>query len=139
MPTYYDKNLWPITLEEWMTKLNDPHYCTIMRTQLLNGILVSTVWLGLDHGFDPEAKKPVIFESMVFKSAEVQNSKYQDLECQRYSTEEEAMIGHTQLITRYKTYQISNPTVPNRWEQVIGEMNDRNRSGRTRKIKSVTK
>lgn len=50
------------------------------------GARVSTVWLGLDHGFGNA--KPLIFETMVF------DRHGHDVYQARYSTEEEARIGH---------------------------------------------
>jgi hypothetical protein len=55
---------------------------------------VSTVWLGIDHGLRltelPEYR-PMIFETMVFKGQQ------SDLDCRRYSTEEEALQGHRRV------------------------------------------
>jgi hypothetical protein len=56
--------------------------------------MVSTVWLGLEHGLgapDP----PLIFETMVFcHDHECEWADWQD----RYSTEEEAAIGHAAVV-----------------------------------------
>lgn len=48
---------------------------------------VSTVFLGLDHGFDSE--HPLLFETMVFAG-----SDHADLYCDRYETMEQARAGH---------------------------------------------
>jgi hypothetical protein len=53
---------------------------------------VSTVWLGLDHNHD--GGEPILFETMVFGEGD-----WADQDCQRYSTELEARIGHTEMVT----------------------------------------
>lgn len=52
---------------------------------------VSTIWLGLDHGFG--TGPPVIFETMVF------GDDSEDLDVARYSTEQQARDGHTEMVT----------------------------------------
>jgi hypothetical protein len=54
-------------------------------------VKVSTVWLALDHGWMPD-RPPMIFETMIF------GGKH-DLYQQRYSTEEQAYEGHTEMVT----------------------------------------
>jgi len=54
--------------------------------------IVSTVWLGLDHNH--VGGEPVLFETMVFGEGD-----WADQDCQRYSTELEARIGHTEMVT----------------------------------------
>lgn len=54
---------------------------------------VSTVWLGLDHRHGPG--DPLIFETMVF------GGQF-DQELTRYSTEEEAMRGHLDVLDRLR-------------------------------------
>lgn len=49
-------------------------------------VVVSTVFLGLDHGF-PGTPAPLLFETMVF------GGKYNG-KCQRYATWDEARRGH---------------------------------------------
>lgn len=62
------------------------------------GFWVSTVWLGLDHSFLPN-QDPLIFETMVFRKG-----YWSDLDCQRYTTKEEAIRGHKALMRKW-----SNP------------------------------
>ena len=51
---------------------------------------VSTVYLGLDHGFGLNGDHgPILWETMVFPAAEV---------CERYRTYDEAMAGHRQMV-----------------------------------------
>ena len=65
--------------------------------------VISTVWLGLDHGFGDGP--PVIFETMVFASeawyADRRDPDHLPLiefDCQRYCTEEEAQAGHDEMV-----------------------------------------
>ena len=51
---------------------------------------VSTVWIGINHGWNPD-RPPLIFETMCFGGPF-------DGECARYSTEEEAEAGHRQTV-----------------------------------------
>ena len=62
---------------------------------------VSTVFLGLDHGFE-KGKKPVLFETMVFGG-------YYDEEQERYCTAEEARMGHAKWVKRVKALKESKP------------------------------
>lgn len=94
---YYNRDGRPITLEEFMETFEDPQYKIVERTTLKNpkgdgeDILVSTVWLGADHGFGTGL--PIIFETMVFGG---NLSGYE----QRYSTELEALTGHADAVKK---------------------------------------
>lgn len=56
---------------------------------------VSTVFLGIDHNFNP-AGQPLLFETMVFGDDE--------LEQRRYATWDEAVSGHNEIVERYENY-----------------------------------
>lgn len=56
---------------------------------VVDGVTVSTVWMGIDHGFADG--RPVIFESMIFGGDH-------DQEQMRYCTEEEAIKGHAEAV-----------------------------------------
>jgi hypothetical protein len=58
---------------------------------------VSTVWLGLDHGYN--GGPPVIFETMVFDHRD--DGQWNN-ELTRYCTEEEAMRGHLEVVGRLR-------------------------------------
>lgn len=70
---YYDRQGNPMTLEQWAKTFEDPNSKRVAETTI-GDWWVSTVWLGLDHGFeslferddDPEPYRPVIFETMIF-------------------------------------------------------------------------
>jgi hypothetical protein len=55
---------------------------------VIEGIRISTVFLGLDHSFG-RTPYPILFETMVF------GGKF-DQECERYATWEQAVVGHNQ-------------------------------------------
>ena len=58
---------------------------TLLRTRLPHNVMVSTVFLGLDHGFNDVG--PLLWETMVFGGP---YDGYMD----RHTTEEEARQGH---------------------------------------------
>lgn len=60
---------------------------------LPDGVRVSTVFLGLDHGFGEGP--PILYETMVFGGPS-------DGDCERYSTRAEALAGHAAVVARLK-------------------------------------
>lgn len=56
---------------------------------------MSTVWLGIDHSFG--SGPPLIFETMVFSSKD----DFHDLDCERYSTETQALAGHARMVEKW--------------------------------------
>jgi len=63
---------------------------TICLQSSVDGAVISTVFLGLDHNFHDHGP-PVLFETMVF------NGNH-DGYCRRYSTQQEAMDGHAEIV-----------------------------------------
>lgn len=57
---------------------------------------MSTVWLGIDHASFGGCE-PLIFETMVFTSED----DFTDIDCMRYSTEEEARAGHLAMVAKW--------------------------------------
>ena len=99
---YYDRQGREMTLQEWSEKLMDFSYKIVARAHLGENheVMVSTVWLGLDHSFrmlTPDAP-PVIFETMIF-GLDTADGEYQ----WRYATEEQALEGHAHAVTIAKT------------------------------------
>lgn len=86
---YYDRQGQPITADEWCRHLESAAYHRVAKGEVVDGsgttTNVSTVWLGLDHGFG--SGRLEIFETMVF------GGRY-DHELVRYATEGEALEGH---------------------------------------------
>ena len=95
MSDYYDRTGAPIGWKEWALLFEDTAARRIGYDETPSGHLVSTVWLGLDHRFGEGP--PLIFETMVFGPAESGH----DLECERYSTEEEAKEGHARILKKW--------------------------------------
>lgn len=90
---YYDLQGHPISFEEYI-ELSSLGKKRIAKTDLPNRYWVSTVWLGMDHSFGEGP--PLIFESMVFKGED-----FTDQDCERYSTEEEALAGHQVMVEKW--------------------------------------
>jgi hypothetical protein len=85
---YYDPDGNPMTTLEWR-KAFETWDRTVRKTEV-NGLLVSTVWLGMDHNFS-QTGPPLIFETMVFGN---DGEEY----CERYATKTEAKKGHNDAV-----------------------------------------
>jgi hypothetical protein len=83
-------------LLEWTRDYGDHANRIVRQDTLPNGYFVSTVWLGLDHGWGKGL--PLIFETMVFPP-----DSRQDEYCERYATEAEEIIGHRHAVDLYST------------------------------------
>lgn len=92
---YYDRKGRPMTREQFALAFELERERHVAMTELPNGKWVSTVWLGIDHGWGDTP--PLIFESMVFESVALGES----LDCERYSTEREALAGHARLVRKW--------------------------------------
>ena len=92
---YYDKDGSPITALEMDTKM-DVTYKRVGYTKLKSGNIVSTVWLGIDHSFSCDGP-PIIFETMVLTTQGCDS-----LDCQRYSTLQEAELGHDEMVKTWE-------------------------------------
>ena len=75
----------------------------IARTELPGGILVSTIFLGLDHSFG-FSKVPILYETMIF-GGPFDAREY----LTRYATREEAIEGHKRAV---KVALDNSPTPP---------------------------
>ena len=88
-PRFYDKEGRPIDTATFSRLASDLNYRVIdqedVLTQTGDTFWVSTVWLGIDHGFMSPA--PIIFETMIFGDSMI------DEFCERYATEEAAKAG----------------------------------------------
>lgn len=62
---------------------------------------VSTVFLGVDHRFAED--KPVLWETMVFEAGE-------DDQCERYTSELDAIAGHHRIVEQVKARQSKRNT-----------------------------
>jgi len=65
----------------------------VANTRLPNGLVVSTVFLGLDHAFWNEGP-PILFETMVFDEDDGAEDDY----TRRYATWDDAAAGHAAIV-----------------------------------------
>jgi hypothetical protein len=94
MILYYDRQGRPISLEGWALLLRDLDYRRVGLDEV-GGFVISTVWLGLNHQW-LASQPPIIFETMVFSAEDEKPvEEYMD----RYSTEEEARLGHLNVVS----------------------------------------
>lgn len=73
----------------------------VAQTFIPGGIWVSTVFLGIDHGFGNFAR-PILFETMVFGTEH-------DYE-RRYATWDQALLGHQEVVAEVWTFTNSATT-----------------------------
>jgi hypothetical protein len=128
-PRYYDRQGFPIPGDgsdvgptlAWARMLEaDPLLRTVAQTDFPDGSLLSTAWLGLDHGF---GGRPLFFETMYF-SGEIEThvlrpsghefQSHPELEFPvpgapgetttqlRYGSEEEALASHREIARRIR-------------------------------------
>lgn len=84
---------------EWSKLLMEVKYKRVALTDV-GTYTVSTVWLGIDYRFIGDGA-PIIFETMVFSRDEFHDRTslgIQDIDTQRYCTEDEALTGHRQMV-----------------------------------------
>jgi hypothetical protein len=86
---YFDRQGRPISTEEVNRLLGDYDYKVLAKTTIGEAD-VSTVWLGINYQWMPD-RPPLIFETMIFGGP-------LDQECWRYSTEEQALAGHEEIV-----------------------------------------
>lgn len=80
-------------VEEYADNLSTDQNRRIAKDEI-GGILVSTVFLGVDHGMDRDI--PVLFETMLFPG----ENNWEELEgyTRRYSSIDEAEEGHEEIV-----------------------------------------
>lgn len=90
-----NKKPYPVEIEQ-VTSENMAPFKIVQQDTLDNGLFVSTVFLGLDHGFgnrNREGYKPVLWETMIFND----NDTTQDYQ-ERYTSYEDAVAGHQRAL-----------------------------------------
>lgn len=93
---YYSREGKPLSRDESLNAWRDSK--PVARAELDNGLLVSTVFLCINHAHGEGP--PLIFETMVFDG-----EKWGDpLTCVRYSTEAEALKGHDKVVEEFKNW-----------------------------------
>lgn len=97
---FYARDGSEMTIEQWTALLDNLEYKRVAWTKL-GDVVVSTVWLGIDHNWSG-AGGPVIFETMVFGGS-LQEQR-------RYSTEAEALDGHADVVELVRVeHQLAMP------------------------------
>jgi len=89
--TYILRDKKPIICEDiikWGKWFNDAER-HVKLDELPNNVKISTIFLGLDHGF--RTGKILLFETMIFGG---EHDEY----CERYETWEQAEIGHQKAL-----------------------------------------
>jgi len=86
-----DKSYTPCDSEKWGSQLKTKD--RQIDFDVLNGFLISTVWIGLNHK---------LFKTLVFDSPKGVKSMY----CESYSTWQEAKAGHQKAIAKVKAGEI---------------------------------
>lgn len=97
----WDGNVVPEpNLMKWAEWYDRHHPCRVARTDLDNGITVSTIFLALDHG--PSFRgKPELFETMAYR-LDMKNGKQEFLDEQwRYPTWAAAAAGHLYAVAYF--------------------------------------
>jgi hypothetical protein len=91
---YYDIDGNPVSMRQWVNAFESRQNRHIAKDTLPDGTFISTVHLGINHGF---GNRPIIFETMVFLPSGESD------EMDRYSTKEEAMEGHKRMVEKWKS------------------------------------
>lgn len=88
-------------LSEWSAMFEDTDGRRVARDT--DGVRdVSTVFLGLEHGRDPNGQ-PYLYETMVFRAGSTD-----DLDCERYITRGHALAGHAAMCAKW----LNRPDLP---------------------------
>jgi hypothetical protein len=86
---FWDRDGRPITFEQWQKLFWDPDLSRIVaRTDIADGVLVSTVWLGTDSGL---SAIPHPYETMVFGGVH-------DGRRVTWANEDSARAGHDSIV-----------------------------------------
>ncbi len=85
----FDKPVHVSNVNDWATWFETAERS--VARDVVNGILISTVFLGIDHRVEKPGL-PLLWETMAFSQDE------QADECQRYTSREEALLGHMEFV-----------------------------------------
>lgn len=92
----------PATMEEVMIKRENDLDLRQVGYAEINGVRVSTIFLGMDHGWRHEPNHvPVLWETMIF------NGEYDDYQ-ERYTSHQDALEGHQKALLLITTKTLEN-------------------------------
>ncbi len=91
--------------EKWALLFEMRKYRVVKHSRTLYGELLSTVWLGLEHGYDNG--RPLLFETMLFAPESEGDERIQ----LRYTNEEDARERHYEILMQC--------LVPPRWRHFV--------------------
>lgn len=91
-----------LTLEEWMAR---PDKNRTVDHDIIDGFVVSTVLLGLDHRHGDGM--PLIYETMVFDQRPESESPWLEIYGERYTYRSDALDGHRRAIDWLLEFRIS--------------------------------
>lgn len=100
---YYDRQGQQIDRAEWVRRFKDFAYQPVDFSELSDGKVVSTVWIGIDES-GREMGPMQIFETMVFPK----KNDITVLDLRRYATEREARMGHDEMVKKWSAKVLLN-------------------------------
>ncbi len=104
-PRYFWPDGRPMSFKWYIRRIEDRRCSRVVeQTMVSPDVQVSTVWLGLDHGFGGLlGEQPIIFETMVFRrDRESGRPEFEGDEQERYATEAEALAGHERMVAEVR-------------------------------------
>lgn len=93
---FFDIEGKPITQKEWAALHRLPGYAELGQ-DFVSDHEITTRWQGIDRRGDGDKGPPLIFDTTVFFNGEV------DRDMILYSTKEEALKGHEEVVQRIKS------------------------------------
>jgi len=90
----------PVDLITWGRFFEDIDARRVARTEVAEGVEVSTVFLGIDHSWG--SGPPLLFETMVFRAGD-------GGDCWRYTTHAQALAGHDQVVAALREGRAPDP------------------------------
>ena len=86
-----NKQPYKVSIEELTALYKNPDM-KLVKQDTIDGVFVSTVFLGLDHAWSEDPNhKPVLWETMIF------GGEYDDYQ-ERYTSHQDALEGHQKAI-----------------------------------------
>jgi hypothetical protein len=100
----------PVDFEEMCAWRRSTENFNVLRKDDVAGVVVSTIFLGIDHGFGDGL--PVLWETMVFRREADGSINYTDIDGERYTSHADAIAGHTSVIDHALAGKYSKTEVP---------------------------